>query len=129
MLYDNDSFVDVNQLIPKLTSQPPLTVGKPRISDDMLRTSNTQGRSVETEHGSMQLCDRTGHHCDTVLTKRNYLKEQNMSVRDGSGTLCFDHGGTLNKQTRWLVLVLSPPAYPDKETHRFAWKFDPPPQR
>jgi hypothetical protein len=123
---DNDGFVDLNLLLPKLTANPVIAVGKPRVEADKLTQSPLTGRSSETQHEQSQICDQNGHHCESVITKRSVMKDNRMVLRNGGGTLCFDHGGTINKLTQWLVLILSPPTHPDAETHRYAWQFPPP---
>jgi hypothetical protein len=126
---DDESFVDVSKLLPKLEGKPDLTIEKAKVEEAApIEHSTLQGKTTETQSSYERVCDAAGRNCVDRMVERRVPKEVTMSVIDGGGTLCFEHGGRIDEQTQWLELVLRPPSHPDAETHRFAWKFEPSPK-
>lgn len=117
----DDSFVDVNKLIPRIENQPSV---KWRVkSDSPVARSSALNKAQETVRDQVKVCDRNGGHCQYTTMERQVPVTHEYRILDGGGVICGSHDGKISKATEGLSLILSPPSYPGKETHRFDWKF------
>lgn len=123
---EDDTFVDVNKLIPKLeVMEPEKTVTKSEVkSTREIERSELVGKVTETLHEQQQICDGNGRNCYTVTIERKVPKDRPFTVMDSGGVVCFDHDGQIRKDTEAMILTLAVPEHQEKASHRFAWKFE-----
>ncbi|MFO0667847.1 MAG: hypothetical protein U0174_28095 [Polyangiaceae bacterium] len=117
----DDSFVDVNKLLPQVENQPKVQ-WRVKSATPVVH-SPAFNKGYERTREPVKFCDANGNHCQYSTMERSVPVTREYRILDGSGTLCGAHGGKIAKNTEALSLILSPPAYPGKETHRFDWKF------
>ncbi len=123
---EDESFVDVNKLVPKLEVQEPevyLTKSHIEEARDISRSS-LMGKVTETQTEQQQICGSGGGNCYTVNIQKKVPKDKPFSVMDSGGRVCFEHEGKINKKTAAMILTFALPDHQDKASHRFAWKFE-----
>ncbi|NUP12276.1 MAG: hypothetical protein HOW73_40035 [Polyangiaceae bacterium] len=123
---EDETFVDVNKLIPKLEiMEPEETMTKSEVkSAKEIERSELVGKVTETITEQQQVCDGNGRNCYQVNIQRQIPKDKPFTVMDSGGVICFEHDGHIKKSTEAMILTLAVPEHQDKASHRFAWKFD-----